>query len=73
MNLITQPYCPACGRSVASSLRWAQAMDASDVLVLDLDPAGRMRTIFNVPTVDLQCGWCGSTVRIGRDAPLAAA
>ena len=74
MNLVLmQPSCPACGRSVASTLRWARLMEASDVLVLDLDLAGRMNTALNIPTVDFQCGSCGSPIRIGRDAPLAAA
>lgn len=70
---ITQPYCPECGRSVASTLRWAHAMEVSDVLMLDLDAAGKMSNILNVATVDFQCGGCGSPIRIGRDAPLAAA
>ena len=74
MNLVLmQPSCPACGRSVAAALRWARVMETSDVLVLDLDTAGTMKNTLNIPTVDLQCGSCGSPIRIAQDAPLAAA
>lgn len=73
MKTVTQTCCPDCGRSMASALQWTRAVEPNGALVFDLDSAGSLKKVLDDPTVDFQCGGCGSTVRIGRDVPLAAA
>lgn len=73
MKNLNHTSCPACGRSMALALGWARAVEPNGTMVLDLDAAGTLKKVLDDPTVDIRCGGCGSTVRVGRDLPLAAA
>lgn len=73
MKILNYANCPACGRSMAVALGWARSLEPNGTLVLDLDRAGTLKKVLDDPTVDIRCGGCGSTVRVGRDLPLAAA
>ena len=68
-----EPCCPACGRSVATALRWVRAATAFHEPASDFEPRAGLVTSGIDPGVDIECAGCGGTVRISPDAPLAAA
>jgi hypothetical protein len=73
MKNAARPWCPTCGRTIALAMRWAWVAEHDAVVGIDLDDAGWVRSMTDDPTVDVQCGCCGVTVRVGRDLPLALA
>lgn len=72
MKNAAMSWCPTCGRTITLAMRWAWVAGPDALVEVDPD-AALVRSMTEDPTVDVQCGCCGVTVRVGRDLPHALA